>query len=217
MDVDVEREAFSKRLNNVLDEASWPQRGRQVLLGKQFGVSQNGARKWLEAESIPKTTRIREIAAHFNISASWLLTGKADSAPVSTVPTLTLLDYKQAANPSAHTDGDFMPIDVELADQLSEQAFALKVADVSMEPDFKPGDTLIIDPKASIHPGDIVVAKLESEDQVTVRKYRARGQDEAGEVFELVPLNDDYPTNIVDKGHPGALIGKVIEHRRKLP
>jgi hypothetical protein len=35
-------------------------------------------------------------------------------------------------------------------------------------------------------------------------------------VFELVPLNDDYPTLMVDATNPGRLIALVIEHHRKM-
>jgi len=70
---------------------------------------------------------------------------------------------------------------------------------------------------APVHPGDIVVAKLEREESATLKKYRSRGNDSEGnEVFELVPLNDDYPTLVVNRSNPGHLIGPVVEHRRKL-
>lgn len=69
---------FSKRLNTLADEAKLPPKGdgRQVEMAKIFKVSTKGARKWLEGEAIPKTTRINEMANHFGVTTEWLLSGK---------------------------------------------------------------------------------------------------------------------------------------------
>jgi len=104
----------------------------------------------------------------------------------------------------------------EYTDQdLSPWAFALDVEGLSMSPEFKPGDRIIVDPEISPNPGDFVVARNGSE-QATFKKYRPRGIDGAGNmVFELVPLNDDYPTLRSDTEHL-SIIGVVTEHRKKL-
>jgi len=104
----------------------------------------------------------------------------------------------------------------EYTDQdLSAWAFALDVEGLSMTPDFRPGDRIIVDPEISPNPGDFVIARNGSE-QATFKKYRPRGIDAAGNmVFELVPLNDDYPTLRSDTEHL-TVIGVVTEHRKKL-
>jgi transcriptional regulator with XRE-family HTH domain len=73
-----ELKAFSERLNQVCDEMQLPfkQKGRQVELGRIFGVGQRGARKWLEAESFPSTDKIIKMAVWGNVSMDWLLTGR---------------------------------------------------------------------------------------------------------------------------------------------
>lgn len=104
----------------------------------------------------------------------------------------------------------------EYTDQdLSAWAFALDVEGLSMAPEFKPGDRIIVDPELAPNPGDFVVARNGSE-QATFKKYRPRGIDASGNmVFELVPLNDDYPTLRSDTEHL-SVIGVVTEHRKKL-
>ncbi|MBD8531473.1 MULTISPECIES: LexA family transcriptional regulator [unclassified Massilia] len=104
----------------------------------------------------------------------------------------------------------------EYTDQdLSAWAFALDVEGLSMAPDFRPGDRIIVDPEISPNPGDFVIARNGSE-QATFKKYRPRGIDAAGNmVFELVPLNDDYPTLRSDTEQL-TVIGVVTEHRKKL-
>lgn len=104
----------------------------------------------------------------------------------------------------------------EYTDQdLSAWAFALDVEGLSMLPDFKPGDRIIVDPELSPNPGDFVIARNGSE-QATFKKYRPRGIDGTGNmVFELVPLNDDYPSLRSDTEQL-TVIGVVTEHRKKL-
>lgn len=101
------------------------------------------------------------------------------------------------------------------AENLSENAFALEVKGESMMPEFKPGDKIVIDPDVQPIPGDFVIAQ-NGEHEATFKKYRPRGYDEKGEViFELTPLNPDYPT-LNSLGQPIKIIGTVIEHIRAL-
>ncbi|MGN8190304.1 helix-turn-helix domain-containing protein [Burkholderia sp. 22088] len=104
---------------------------------------------------------------------------------------------------------EFLLTDLELSDN----AFALEIDDDSMTPEFNAGDRVIIDPALSPRPGDYVVAAKEGED-ATFKRYRARGTNEMGQdVFELVPLNPDYPT--VSSEHRSVkIIGVMVEHRR---
>ncbi|MBF8177225.1 S24 family peptidase [Herminiimonas contaminans] len=99
-------------------------------------------------------------------------------------------------------------------DDLSKWAFALEINGDSMLPDFRPGDRVIIEPDLRPQPGDFVAAK-NGEQEATFKKYRPRGIDAAGnEIFELAPLNEDYPTLRSDT-QPLYIIGVMVEHRKK--
>lgn len=96
---------------------------------------------------------------------------------------------------------------------LGSHTFALKVRGDSMEPEFKEGDTIIIDPDIKPSPGDYVVARNEDQ-EATFKKYRPRGRNAQGiDVIELVPLNEDYPILRSDVS-PIEIIGTLVEHRR---
>ena len=103
----------------------------------------------------------------------------------------------------------------EYTDQdLSEWAFALDIEGLSMMPEFRPGDRIIVDPEVAANPGDFVVARNGSA-QATFKKYRPRGIDSDGnEIFELVPLNEDYAAMRSDS-HSLVVIGVMTEHRKK--
>ncbi|MEE9871577.1 MAG: S24 family peptidase [Delftia lacustris] len=99
-------------------------------------------------------------------------------------------------------------------DDASPWAFFLEIEGDSMLPDFNEGDLALIDPEVVPRPGDYVAAK-NSKRESTFKKYRVRGiTDNGHEIFELVPLNPDYPVIRSDE-HQLVVIGTMIEHRRK--
>lgn len=72
-----ERLAFAARLNEALDDYGTPPKGqgRQGTVGKLFGVSQKGARKWLEGEAMPDTKRLPDMARMLRVRWEWLMAG----------------------------------------------------------------------------------------------------------------------------------------------
>ena len=94
-----------------------------------------------------------------------------------------------------------------------KHTFALRITGNSMEPEFKEGDVVVIDPDVAPNAGDYVVAR-NHEEAATFKKYRPRGINEAGqEVFELVPLNEDYAPMRSDL-QTILIIGTMVEHTR---
>lgn len=68
---------FARRLNDVCDDMEVPRKGknRQQTIAGIFSISQAGARKWLEGESLPSMTNAVRIADWGNVNVQWLLTG----------------------------------------------------------------------------------------------------------------------------------------------
>ena len=98
------------------------------------------------------------------------------------------------------------------SNRYSAHTFALRINGNSMEPEFKEGDVVVIDPDVRPSPGDYVVAKNHDE-AATFKKYRPRGIMDGQEVFELVPLNEDYAIMRSDQ-QPMHIIGTMMEHTR---
>lgn len=99
-------------------------------------------------------------------------------------------------------------------DDASPWAFFFEIEGESMQPEFQEGDLVLIDPEVWPRPGDFVAAR-NTKQEATFKKYRVRGITETGaEVFELVPLNPDYPVMRSDEHHL-VVIGTMLEHRRK--
>lgn len=163
---------------------------------------------------------LQKIAVALGCKVADLFAGADGSANVSPAPLGTrripLVSYVQAGHMTEAIDSyavgdacEWLLTDLDL----SGYAFALEIKGDSMLPEFKQGDRVIIDPQVEPNPGDYVVAK-NGENEATFKKYRPRGINDRGEqVFELVPLNDDYPSMRSDLSHI-HIIGTMVEHRR---
>ncbi|MEX5744680.1 S24 family peptidase [Massilia sp. X63] len=133
--------------------------------------------------------------------------------PIPVISSIQAGALRDIENPYEPGDG----YAVEYTDDmtLSRWAFCLDVEGLSMAPRFQPGDRLFVDPERSPSPGNFVVARNGS-NQATFKKYRPRGMDTNGnEIFELVPLNDDFPTLRSDQ-EKLIVLGVVTEVKQRL-
>jgi len=146
----------------------------------------------------------------FDENVSPALLGTRSIPVISAVQAGALRDMESPYEP-----GDGYAVEYTDDAKLSRWAFGLDVEGDSMEPRFHPGDRLIVDPERQPKPGSFVVARNGS-NQATFKKYRPRGIDAQGnEIFELAPLNEDYPTMRSDT-EKLTIIGVVTEVRQKL-
>lgn len=213
---------YSERLKLALRQSGYTTQ----MLADALGISYQAAKKALDGKTKAFTASNNQKAANLlGVSAEWLATGESgqfvlDKSNVSSAQMGTkqipLISYVHAGHWAGAVDA-FQPNDAHewlITDlELSDSAFALEIKGDSMLPEFKPGDRVIIDPDITPQPGDFVVAK-NGEDEATFKKYRPRGMDASGNVvFELVPLNEDYPTMRSD-AVPIRIVGTMVEHRK---
>lgn len=214
------------------------QRGATAAdLARYVGVSDTAVKYWLDGQTQSDKIaagHMRRVARFFNTTIDDIYSGEALhnrvreagthwSIAEASARSLPVISYVQAGVWSEVSDpwpkGEGMEritVDPALAGILSPVAFALVVEGRSMEPEFREGDLILIDPRIAPQPGDYVVARLDADERATFKKFRARGADANGaETFDLVPLNEDFPTLRVDASNPGQIIGVMVEHRRR--
>ena len=205
-----------------------------------IGVTKQSITGWEESGRISKTNLLK-LAELLQIDVNWFIAdapthldapkyGKlhvvtntlpafpVNVAPIAVgkraIPVISAIQagaLKEIAQPYEQGDG-FATVYAD--DEYSKWAFALEIEGESMLPEFRPGDIVIIEPDWTPRPGEFVAAK-NGRDEATFKKYRPRGTDSNGEmIFELAPLNEDYPTLRSDVT-PLVIIGVMAEHRRK--
>lgn len=213
---------YNERLNLALKQSGLSTQ----MLADALNISYQAARKALDGKTKAFNAINNQKAANLlGVSAEWLATGEVTRTKQSTINVssaqighkkIPLISYVHAGNWAVAAD-PFEPHDAQdwlITDlDLSNGAFALEIKGDSMQPEFSPGDRVIIDPGIQPQPGDFVAAK-NGDDEATFKKYRLRTINEKGEaVFELVPLNTDYPSIRSDEVAI-HIVGTMVEVRK---
>lgn len=97
---------------------------------------------------------------------------------------------------------------VEAGGPAGPRAFILRVEGRSMEPDFTPGDKVVIDPDMPWNSGDFVVARHANEKAVTLRQI----SEEGGELY-LYATNTNWPERVIKLNDEWEVYGRA---RRKI-
>lgn len=213
----------------------------QGWLAERADVSHNAVSKWIKTGKISRENAVL-VAQALSCSVDELLLGDVDDLAPETdagkphSPSANADGFDKNARPiplgtraipviSAIQAGAMREITVPYAvgdgyatiyvdDSYSQWAFGLEIDGNSMAPDYLPGDIVIIEPEWSPRPGDCVAAR-NGKQEATFKKYRLRGSNSEGnDIFELVPINDNYPTVRSDET-PLTIIGVMAELRRK--
>lgn len=105
----------------------------------------------------------------------------------------------------------FIPVDADGGRASSR--IALRVEDDSMEPTFKAGELIFVDPEMR-EPIDneIVVARIGAKKEHVLRCVRRK----RGGAFDLVAENPGFSTWTANKDNPTEIVGTVVEHHRRL-
>lgn len=204
---------------------------RKALAGLTEDLNVSRINNYERGERTPGPNEIKQLAKVLDVSPAFLMClsddkfGKLNKTP-GTGALIPILDYKKAMNPRRSvqelreemaTEGlTFIPINAELASQISEHAFALQVKDVSMAPELKINDVLIFDPDVKPSPSDFVVAKLGIQEEVIIRKYKQLSTSELQQDIELIALNDDWANARINREAPGEVIGTLIYLTRQI-
>jgi SOS-response transcriptional repressor LexA len=94
------------------------------------------------------------------------------------------------------------------SDVKGRNVFALRVSGDSMEPEFKDGEIIIVNPHIEAVPGDFVVVK-DREEQATFKQLKKYGPH-----WVLHPLNPRYTDQEVRRGD-FRVIGRVVKKEKR--
>lgn len=198
-------------------------RWSQGDLATSLKVSVQAISQWENGKTLPSIDNIMAAASLLEVHPGYILWGNAfevagfprdDTRRVpiilwESVPTLTGSEnwmdaIKGKVSGYLTSTEKFFPID-----------FALEVRDLSMHPEFRIGDHVLVEMPMGPDPGSIVLAVVFEEDRPVpiLRKLQIR-QEKNRKVYRLVPLNPDYPTIDLKSDRDGHLVGTVVEQRR---
>jgi SOS-response transcriptional repressor LexA len=172
-------------------------------------------------ESEVTRQRLQQLGRLYDWTPAELLGGRStEEEPRPRARMVPLIDSVQAghwtdvADPYAKGDADTW---IPVLRHVGPRAFALTIEGASMEPEFRSGDVIVVDPDVGAQPGRFVVARVDEDNAATFKRYREKGRDGRGRpIVELVPLNPDWPVLSVANSKGGRIVGVAVEHHRAL-
>ncbi|KJV31203.1 LexA family transcriptional regulator [Pantoea sp. SM3] len=210
----MKKESVGERIRSRRKILKLTQQG--VAIG--IGVSHVAVSQWEKDETLPRGENLLRLAELLQCTAAWIIDGEGEvfttPSKVSDVSALPLITLTQAA---AWMQEQRLLIRQQATrflysdSKLSESALAITLDDAAMQPDYRPGDTLIFDPAVMPQPGDVVLAHINGE--VLVRIYRLMTEQHDEQIFSLRPLNEDFPVQTSSEKKI-ELIGTMMEMRR---
>ncbi|MDA5609346.1 LexA family protein [Pasteurella multocida] len=210
-------ETIGQRIRKRRKELKLTQKG---IASAIKGVSHVAISQWESDTTKPNSQNLLDLATALDCDFTWLLKGEGSQSNV--IPAnigatkIPLISYVQAGLWTGVEDlkesiGTYEYVLTDM--DVSENAFALKIKGDSMEDEFFEGDIVVIDPNVEPVAGEFVAA-INGDYEATFKKYRPISEiDELGRHhFELVPLNQDYPT-LSSLKQQIRIIGTMVEHR----
>lgn len=188
----------------------------QKQLAEVLGITPPGITDAKNRGAFPSDWVVK-ISMKGGVNPAWLLTGTepvmitGTSSNIAGGPDITmrvpLISFVQAGEWSEAIEG-FSPENAEdfylVTSSVGSRAFALRVVGNSMEPEFREGEIVIVDPDKEAETGAFVIAKI-NHDEATFKQLIKDG----GSVF-LRPLNGAYPVMDVT-GRDLRIVGRVVE------
>ncbi|HAT1749747.1 TPA: LexA family protein [Legionella pneumophila] len=227
MDMNI-KEKIGQRIMNERKAKGLTRKALAELTGE---LKTSRINNYERGDRTPGPTEIKLLADALEVSASYLmcLTDNREGKMTKSLgmgALIPVLDYKQAADPVTYIQKikddidskvEFVPVSTAVGEKIGKNAFALQVRDESMMPEFRVDDVIIVDPDTCPKPGDFVIALVEGENEVIVRKYRQLSLSKKEQEFELVALNNDWADLRVDANTFKVLIvGSGISLCREL-
>jgi SOS-response transcriptional repressor LexA len=177
-------------------------------VSKELGaqVTRSSVQQWeKEGGTAPNRKKQAAVAKVIGLTVAQLMSGETNTEAGPAIRgAVPLLSAVQAGTYKMHVD-NFQPGDgggevVPTSVPVKRHTFALRVTGDSMEPEFREGMIIIVEPDMEPQPGDYVIAK-NADDEPTFKQLVKDGSD-----WYLKPLNSQWPMKPLGKA---KIIGVV--------
>lgn len=183
----------------------------QKQLAAKIDVTGQAVWLWENDKSHPEKTQIDKLCKFFNITEAELFGAQIiDTAlPVQKIP---IVSWVHANKFQEITD----PFPVGASEEFvyttakGKNIFALKIESNCMQPEFNPGDIVVVKPNVDINNGDFVVVADRHDDKATFKQYKRYGNK-----IILRPLNPECKEIELDDDERYVIVGKVVEKIKK--
>ena len=191
----------------------------QAHLAELLGTRPTTVASWEQVRNKPLMDKVQKMAIIFNVPISEIV-GSEEPEPHSniiypkglkrvTVPVIGEIACGDPITAEENIDGYTEVIfDGEIP---RGNLFALRCKGQSMEPTIPDGSMVIIKSQPMVEDGEIAAVLVDNDNEATLKRIKHQG-----DLIMLMPDNQEYDPIILDKNHPGRIVGKAIRYTASL-
>lgn len=203
---------ISTRLNELLAKTSY----RKADVVRQTGISESTVYDYFNGKTLPSPESIEKLAHFFHVSKEEIdprfatlpenLT-PVDQSKLVKIPLIGHIACGEPITADQNVEGyitEYFPESVD-----PDSVFALKCEGDSMEPYILDGDIAYIRQQPEVEDGEIAAVLVDGDTKATLKRVKR-----VGDQVILTPDNPRFAPIVLDKDHPGKIIGKMIKMSR---
>jgi len=177
---------------------------------QKSGIPLPTIKKLEQNERIPRSNLSKKIADFFKIKEAELYIDfeiknfSEEQIPVKKIPLISWVSanrFGEASDPYPLGDAE----EWLYTTAKGERMFALKVKNDCMEPEFREGDRIIVNPNVEAASGDYVIVRDNKKNEATFKQLKIYGKK-----VILHPLNPKYEDIELDQDKRYVIVGKVV-------
>ncbi|MBI5634968.1 MAG: helix-turn-helix domain-containing protein [Nitrospirae bacterium] len=181
------------------------------ITGEHIRYIESGQRKTPSFDIVMKILKALHVDLQEFLQETGYLPVNVEPASLKKMRQIPIISWVTAGRWDAVSD-NFPPGDADEwteSDVKGKNVFALRIKGDSMEPEFREGDVVIVNPHVEAKPGDYVIVKND-EEEATFKQLK-----KFGDTLVLHPLNSRYEDIELKKSVKYRIVGKVVKKEKR--
>lgn len=191
----------------------------QAHLAELLGTKPTTVASWEQGRNKPLMDKVQKMSIIFGVPISEIVGGEESDLPSNiiypkglkrvTIPVIGEIACGDPITAEENIEGYTEVIfDKKVP---SGPLFALHCKGHSMEPTIPDGSMVVIKSQPTVEDGEIAAVLVDDDNEATLKRIKHQG-----ELIMLMPDNKEYDPIILDKDHPGRIVGKAIRYTASL-
>lgn len=206
------KSVIANNLNELLSKTAY----RKADVVRQTGISESTVYDYFNGRVLPSPKNVEILASFFHVSKEEIdprfaslpeNLAPVDQSKLVKIPLIGHIACGEPITADQNIEGyitEYFPESVD-----PDSIFALKCEGNSMEPYILDGDIAYIRQQPEVEDGEIAAVLVDGDTKATLKRVKR-----VGDQVILTPDNPRYSPIVLDKDHPGKIIGKMIKMSR---
>lgn len=191
----------------------------QAHLAELLGTKPTTVASWEQGRNKPLMDKVQKMSIIFGVPISEIVGGEDSNLPSNIIypeglkrVTIPVIGEIACGDPITAEENIEGYTEVIFDKKVPNgPLFALHCKGHSMEPTIPDGSMVVIKSQPTVEDGEIAAVLVDDDNEATLKRVKHQG-----DLVMLMPDNKEYDPIILDKDHPGRIVGKAIRYTASL-